>query len=53
MVLNMREFDFAHELAMYAGTGALVLLVAVVAGGLFLLIRYVVRSGRSWRSKDL
>ena len=53
MVLKMREFDFAHELAMYAGTGALLLLVIVVAGGFVLLIRCLLRSGRSWRSKDL
>jgi len=52
MTLPMREFDWGYELAMYAGTGAGLLVIFVVTGGLVLFIRYLVRSGRPWRSRN-
>lgn len=46
MLLPMREFDWSYEFGMYGGIAAGVLVVILVAGGLVLLIRYLVRSSR-------
>jgi len=35
----MREFDWSYELGMYAGTAIGILVVALVVGGLLLLVR--------------
>lgn len=43
MMAAMREFDWSYELGMYAGTATAVLAVGLVAGGLVVLIRYVLR----------
>lgn len=50
MTAALREFDWSYELAMYAGTGAFVLIAIAVAGGLILGVRYLYRSGRHRRS---
>ena len=49
MVLNMREFDFAHELAMYAGVGASLLAVIGATGAVVVLIRYLLTKVRHRR----
>lgn len=46
MSLPVREFDWGYELGMYGGIAGSVLVVTLMAGGIVLLIRYLVRSSR-------
>ena len=45
MMLPMREFDWSYEFGMYGGTAAGLLVILAVTGGVFLLLRYLVRRG--------
>lgn len=42
----MREFDWSYELGMYAGTATGILIIAVVVGGLVLLVQSLFRGRR-------
>jgi hypothetical protein len=43
MTYAMREFDWSLQLGMYAGTAAGMLALALIVGGLILLVRALLR----------
>jgi hypothetical protein len=53
VLLPTREFNLVEELAMYAGTAASLLVIFIVAGGLFLLARHLFKNGHLSRAKKL
>ena len=50
MTAPMREFDRSYEIGMYAGTAAGMLALALVVGGLILLVRALLGKTSSRRS---
>jgi hypothetical protein len=50
MTAPMREFDWSYEIGMYAGTAAGMLALALVVGGLILLVRALLKGSSSHRS---
>ena len=50
MTAPMREFDWSYEIGMYAGTAAGMLALALIVGGLFLLVRALLGKSPSRRS---
>jgi hypothetical protein len=51
MMSAFREFDWSYEIGMYAGTMAGVLTLALVVGGLILLVRALLGKTSSRRSE--
>ena len=50
MTAPMREFDWSYEIGMHAGTAAGMLALALVVGGLILLVRALLMGSSSHRS---
>ncbi|MBI3434517.1 MAG: hypothetical protein HY056_05495 [Proteobacteria bacterium] len=51
-MLAMREFDWSYELAMYAGTAACLVFVALLVGGTFAVVGFLLRRNRRRRGMD-
>lgn len=49
-MLHTRDIVWTQELVTYADRAASLLVMLAVTGGLVLLIRYLLSSGRQWRS---